>query len=151
MKGFTLIELVVTVAVIGVIATIGLSSFSGLNSEEALRMEVEKIVSVLSKARFQTISAKGGVAYGVHLEERKAVLFPGGVYSPSDKNNQSYPLQGAVRISVISLAGGGSDVIFKKLSGATTQHGTVTLSLARNAQASSTITIGATGVAYSEQ
>ncbi len=146
--GFTLIELLVALAIVAIVSVISVSSFSSVNSEEALSLEAGKIVSLLSKAQAFTISAKGGTAYGVHFEERKVVLFSGTTYSPASPENQIQILNRAVKISSVSLSGGGSEVVFQKLSGGTLQSGIVTLSLVNNVNASTTVTIGATGVAY---
>lgn len=149
MKGFTLIEVLIALAIVAVIAAVGVTSLSNFNAQEALSVETVKVISLLSKARSQTLSAKGGNAYGVHFEERKAVLFKGAVYSASDPNNQTQVLHTEVKISALSLLGGGSEVVFKKLTGGTAQSGTVTLSLARNPSVTKLITIAGTGIAYS--
>ncbi|TSC57913.1 MAG: Uncharacterized protein Greene041679_223 [Parcubacteria group bacterium Greene0416_79] len=146
--GFTLVEILVSLAIIGIIAAIGVGALGNQNQSTALSLEAEKIVSLLGKARAQTLSAKDGAAYGVHLEEKRAVLFKGGAYSASDPSNRTQALHNAIKISSISLAGGGVEVVFQKLSGKTAQSGTITLSRAGNALASTTITITATGSVY---
>lgn len=148
MKGFTLIEILVVLSIAAIIAVVGVVSLSNFNQEAALSVETGKVLSLLSKARSLTLSAKDGAAYGVHFEERKAVLFKGEAYSAGDAGNETQTLQTEVYLSAISLSGGGNDVVFKKLTGGTAQSGTVTLSLIRNESASSTITILGTGVAY---
>lgn len=148
MKGFTLIEILLALAIVALLAAVGINSFSNFNAQEALQIETDKIVSLLARARSQTLSAKDGRAYGVHFEERTAALFRGGSYHASDAGTVTQTLHSAVQISSIALSGGGSEVVFQKLTGATAQSGTVTLALVRNPGMTQVITIAATGIAY---
>ncbi len=128
---------------------VGVNSFSPLNRGEALQLEADKIVSLLGKARAETLAAKGGAQYGIHFEERKIVLFAGATYSASDAGNRLQALHSDAKISAVSLSGGGSDIIFQKLTGKTAQRGTITLALVSDASRTKVITITATGIAYS--
>jgi len=147
-KGFTVIEVLVAIALAGIIAAIGVASFVNWNTTEALDTETGKIISLLLEARSLTISGSDSSAFGVHFESGKAVLFRGSTYTPESPSNRTQALHDEVRISSIALTGGASDVVFKKLTGATAQSGTVTLVSARDAQKTRTITITLTGVAY---
>ena len=149
MKGFTLIEVLLTFAIIAIISVIGVMSLSNFNKDKALDIEVEKVLSLITKARSFTLAALDGSAYGVHFEERKAVLFKGANYNAGASANEIQLLNDEVKISATSLAGGGSDVVFNKLTGATAQSGTITVAAVRNASQTKMITITATGVAYS--
>ncbi|HEY4508129.1 MAG TPA: prepilin-type N-terminal cleavage/methylation domain-containing protein [Candidatus Paceibacterota bacterium] len=148
-RGFTLVEVLVSLAVLAIISVIGLNSFSTVNTGKALDIETEKVISLIAKARALTLSAKDGAAYGVHFEERKTVLFKGPTYSAGASGNQEQALNDAVRISAVALTGGGAEVLFAKLTGATAQSGTVALAAVRDASKTRVITIAATGVAYS--
>jgi hypothetical protein len=121
-----------------------------VNSREAVELETAKILSLLAEARALTISAKGGTVYGVHFESQKEVLFSGAAYPAGNPSNRVRPVHDDVRISSILLSGGGSDVVFNKFTGATSQSGTLTLTSVRDAAETKTITITATGVAYSQ-
>lgn len=149
MKGFTLLETLLALGIVAIIAAISVLSLSNFNKDKALTIEVEKVLSLITKARSLSLAAKDDFVYGVHFEERKAVLFTGGSYSASATTNQIQLLNDAVKISAIALTGGGADVVFKKLSGATTQNGTLTLASVRNASQTKVITIAGTGIAYS--
>lgn len=148
-KGFSLVEILLALSIIAVIAVVGVTSFSNYNTEKALSLEAEKVVSLLVKARSLSLSAKGGDVYGVHFDTDKAVLFKGTSYSAGTAGNQAQQLNSAVRISATVLAGGGAEVVFRKLTGTTAQSGTVTLALVKNGSLTKTVTITATGTAYS--
>ena len=147
--GFTLLEMLLSVGIITIISVIGVSSFLNINRDRALTAEVEKVLSLIAKARTFTISEKDGGAYGVHFEQGKAVLFLGPTYNAGAGSNQAQTVNGAVRISAISLSGGGSEVLFRKLTGTAVQSGTITIALVKDPSVTKVITIALTGVAYS--
>ena len=147
--GFTLLEMVMVLAVIAIISAISVSSFLRVNRDRAIITETEKVLSLVGKARSFTLAAKDGRAYGVHFEQGKAVLFLGPTYNAATASNEAQVLNKEVRISAISLAGGGSEVVFSKLTGTTAQSGTITLALVNDASITKVITIAATGIAYS--
>ena len=149
-RGFTLVEILASLAIVGIIAAISVSSFLNFNRKEALELETGKMLSLLAEARALTLSGKDGAVFGVHFETGKAVLFKGATYSAGSAGNRELRIHDEVRLSAITLAGGATDVVFKKLTGATAQSGTLTLVSNRDATDTRTITITATGVAYSD-
>ncbi|HBV01545.1 MAG TPA: hypothetical protein DEF00_04135 [Candidatus Taylorbacteria bacterium] len=149
MKGFTLLEILLALGIAAVVTVISVTSLSNFNKGKALGIETEKVFSLLTKARSLTLAAKDGLSYGVHFEERKAVLFSGVSYSANASTNQIQLLNDEVKISTIALTGGGAEVLFKKLSGATDQNGTITLALVRDASKTKIITVAGTGIAFS--
>lgn len=148
-KGFTLIEILLALGILAIISTLGVMSLSNVNKDKALVVETERVLSLIAKARSFTLSAKEGSAYGVHFETQKAVLFRGVTYTANATTNEIQTVNAEVKISAISLAGGGTEVLFSKLTGATTQTGTITLSSVRNSSQTKTVTIVGTGIAYS--
>ncbi len=147
-KGFTLVEMLVVIAVTAIIAVIGVSSLANVNTSKAVDIEVEKVVTLITKARSLTMAAKDNVVYGIHFEAKKVVLFKGSTYSAGTSTNQSQPLNAEVKISATALTGGGAEVVFKKLTGATSQSGTITLAAVRKVSQTKVITILGTGIAY---
>ncbi len=146
--GFTLIEVLLSLALVAIIAAMSVSAFVTLDKKEAVRQETGKVIALLNEARTLSISGENGDVYGVHFETTKTVLFKGSVYSAVAETNKVQMLNDAVQVSAITLSAGGSDVIFKKLTGATSQFGTITLASLKDPSATSTVTITATGVAY---
>ena len=76
------------------------------------------------------------------------VLFRGAIYDSLDANNEAVALDSALEIypTPPSLTGGGSDVIFDRLTGKTNQDGTVIIRVKSDTSKTRTITINATGV-----
>ncbi len=149
MKGFTLIEILLSLGILAVVSMLGVMSLSTVNKDKALVVETERTLSLIAKARSFTLSAKEGSTYGVHVETQKVVLFKGPTYTANAITNEIQTINPEVKISAISLVGGGAEVLFSKLTGTTTQTGTVTLSSVRNSSQTKTVTIIGTGTAYS--
>lgn len=148
-KGFTVIEFLIALAVLAILATIIFTSMSSFRNSKALQMVAEDALSLLDEARGDTLSAKDGYAYGVHFESSKIILFRGTTYSSSDSNNKIVDIDGAVDVYNISLAGGGSDVLFQRLTGKTSQAGTVMIRLKSDNSKIKTIAIEISGIASS--
>ena len=148
-KGFSIVEMLVVLAVGVIIATVVISVFSKAPGRQALDKQTSVVLSLLEHARGLTLSAKNASVYGVHFETAKAILFTGPTYSANAASNVVEPVHSLLQISAISLAGGGSDVVFNRLAGDTAQYGTVTLSLIASSTQSKVITIFATGLSQS--
>ena len=144
-KGFTAGELIVSLAIMFVVAGIVMSAFINFRKTQSLSIDTETVIEVLRQARNQTLSSKNSTVYGVHLTAPKITLFTGATYSSGASTNQDYNLSSTDTILTISLNGGGSDVIFQRLSGVTAQNGTVIVSSPGLSQ-TKTITIYKTGL-----
>lgn len=147
--GFTVMEFLIALSILAVLTTIVFTSMSAFRSGKALQTVSEKILSLLDEARGNTLSAKDSYAYGAHFESSIMVLFRGAAYSSSDPNNKTVDIDGAVEILNISLAGGGQEILFQKLTGKTSQNGTITIRLKSDNSKTKTIVIETSGVASS--
>lgn len=146
--GFTLIELLVIIAILGFLSTIIIGTFIDFRKSHALEKDTELIVEVLRQARNQTISSKNASLYGVHFGTSAITLFTGSAYNASSPSNQVYPLNGTDSIVTISLLGGGNSIVFQRLSGETSQSGTITISSPSTGK-TKVVTIYKTGVVES--
>ncbi|MEK7574893.1 MAG: type II secretion system protein [Patescibacteria group bacterium] len=145
-RGFTLIEMLVVLSIGAILLFMVSGAFSKATYREALDKQTAIIISLLEQARSQTLSTKDDQSYGVHFEATKAVIFSGTTYSASAPSNVVELVNPLVRISTITLAGGVSDILFQRLTGETSQSGTITLSLAASSTQTKTITVFATGL-----
>lgn len=139
-------EIIVVIAIFALAVSAILNSFGQLNQNQVVNKNTELVATVLREARSLTLSSKGGNQYGVHLESSQVVLFQGATYNPAAPSNIYYALNSLGNISVITLAGGGSDVVFDRLTGDTSQSGTIKLSLLSDTSSTRTITISGTGL-----
>ncbi len=144
-KGFTVLELLVVMAILGIVVSITMASFASLRQSKSLQVEALSVLSLLEKARADTLGSKGALQYGVHVETTKAVLFSGATYSSGNSSNITAVLNPLIQISAITLTGGGANVVFDRLTGETGQYGTLTLSLL-SASSSKIISVSQTGI-----
>lgn len=145
-KGFTILELLIVVSIIAVLATIITLSFSSFRNSSALQTASENAISVLNKARSNTIASKDGYQYGVHFDTNSLTIFRGGSFTSGDSNNEVYALDMAIQVSATSFVGGGADVIFQKFTGKTDQYGMATLQVISEPAKVVVISIEQTGV-----
>ena len=145
-RGLTIIEILVAVSIIALVVTIITVSFSRLNSSQALEKSADLVVSILNEARSLTLSSKGDSQYGVYFEDSQATLFKGAIYSPADPDNVITKPHALVEFGEITLSGGGTSIIFKRLTGNTDQTGTIKVFLKSSPVTFRIITISATGI-----
>ena len=145
-NGFTLIEVLVAIVILAVLTTVVFSALVRFNRAQALTSATESIHAALNEARSLTLASKSRTVYGVHFDMGSTTLFQGAMYTSTDPNNEVIMLSNAVIISSVSLEGGGQDVVFDRLTGKTSQYGTITLSLTADATKTRTVTIDTSGI-----
>lgn len=144
-QGFTLIELLISIAVLALISAVLVVGYSAFSKSIELKTAAFKVLDVLNLAHERTVASLATSNYGVHFEQTQYVLFKGVVYSVSDANNIFYPLPSLLEITDITLAGGGADVVFDRLTGKTSQSGSLIVRLVNDVARSKTITILSSG------
>lgn len=144
-RGFTFIEILIAISILVLISTIVLTSVRVYVQSQALSGAAVSVAGLLADARTRTLSGNGGEHYGVHFEADAVTLFLGTSYSAGAVGNEVTLLDERVTLSDISL-GGGSDVVFEKLTGGTDDAGTVTVELVSDASRQKVITIQGTGL-----
>ena len=150
MRGFTIMEIIAVIAITVLIMGIVIVSFRSLNERSILDGAVNESLSALSDARSSTLASVGGTQYGVHFESGSVTIFTGATYSAGAPANREIILSPLVEVSAIALVGGGVNVVFERLTGATSESGTITVQLVDDPASSRTIVIESTGIS-SEQ
>ncbi len=147
--GITIIELLIVLAVLGLIFLTVIPQFSKLKEDEVLQSSVGDILSSISKAQSETLASASSSNYGVHFQSGEIVIFKGTAYSSGNSNNETINISSPASISNVTFGGVSStsgDMYFNKHYGTPSTTGTVTVS---TASFSKVITISATGVASS--
>lgn len=147
--GFSAAELLVVLSIITVLSLVIITSFVTFRKNQALVFDTDTVVGVLRQARNQTLSSKNSTNYGVHFTAPKVTIFTGSTYNSNAADNQDFVLSSTDTILTISLNGGGSDVVFSRLSGETSQYGTVVVS-SPGVSETKTVTIYKTGLVESQ-
>lgn len=146
-KGFTLLEVVIVTAIISILGAITFVSFSASRNVRDLAASAQNTLSVLRLAQSKTLAGEDNSAWGVRLASNQIILFKGDTFVGSPLTTV-YPLPQSIQITNISLSGGGSDIIFKRVTGETDQSGTFLLSVVGVPSNSFSVTVDSLGKAY---
>lgn len=147
--GFSVVEVLVVVAILGGLSYILINVFVSSQSESVLQTESERVLSVLNDARSLTLSSKNDDQYGVHFEVDRYFLYKGATYVMGAPDNEEVQLSPRISISDVDLQGGGPDLLYERLTGKTLDYGSVTLELKSDSSKNKIITILQTGISSS--
>lgn len=148
-KGISLLEIIIIISIIGILLAIIIPVLSDFQKSQSLKNTTENVTSILNKAKADSNSSLDSSNYGVHFETYKAVYFKGTTYSSSNSSNKEVVFDSGIIIPVgsgLSLSGGGSDIIFPKITGDVVGYGSIKLQQLSNATSFKMITISKLGV-----
>ena len=111
LTGFTLIEILVLIAIMGTLIGMGLFFTLDAYRGSLFRSEVSVVVNLLQKARNQAINNIGQSPHGVRFESDEYVLFHRDSYGSGDPTDEE--IIANPTISVTGL----SEVVFDQLTG----------------------------------
>ncbi len=142
-RGFSIIEILLAVAIVTILSVPTVQSFRGIQARKVLDNDVALVATTLEQARSLTLASKNEKPYGVHVESGSVTLFETATFVNGSSTNSVSGMSSATTLSH-TLAGGGADVVFQRLTGKTTQSGTITVT--HQSAGAKTITIHSTGV-----
>lgn len=148
-RGISVLEIIIVVAIIAILSVLGVQGLLSFARSQALQKDVDTIIATLIEARGKTLASVERDQYGVHFGSPKVILFKGGSYVVGAASNREAPLSSRTTMTA-SLAGGGSNVVFQRLSGKTSQNGTIVVSVP-GTTLQKTIIIHETGIAEVQQ
>lgn len=143
--GFTFIEVLITVAILGVLLIVVVPQFSKIKERQVLKNGAEEVVSSLDKARSQTLASLNSDVYGVRFESARVIIFKGTTYSSGAAGNEIIDIVSPATITNVTLGGVSSTsgaMYFNRLTGSPSATGTITVA---TPNLSKIITISATG------
>lgn len=138
--GFTLIEILLSVAIISIVASLSLPILSSFNDRNDLDITAQGIASGLRRAQTYARGVNGDSQWGVRVQSGSATVFKGSSYGTRDTAYDE-----TTTIPALLTPTGLSDVVFSKLEGAPSQTGTITLTNT-NTNETRAITINAEGM-----
>ena len=148
MKSFSLIELIIMIAISIILATIGVLNLFNYRTQQDLDLTINEIISTLRVARNYSVSQEliesgSGKKWGVYFEAGNYVLFRGTDYGDSGKVIASKSvLRSTVEFKTLPNP---QDVIFELITGKPNGSNFIEVSLKNNPSNFKTITINSNG------
>ncbi|MFA6307253.1 MAG: type II secretion system protein [Patescibacteria group bacterium] len=137
--GFTLLEMILVIAVIGILSGITLPSYNKFQNSNNLELATMELVQALRRANLLSLASSRDSSWGVFLSSGQITLFKGSSYLSRDINyDENYNISDIIQIS------GLSEVVFAKFSASPQSTGTINFSI--NANTNKTITINSRGI-----
>lgn len=118
-RGFTLLELLITVAIVAVMSVVAGTGYIALQRRMALDSVASDIVVALRRAQQKAIAQEEGVVWGIHFDNTGSQgffsLFTGSPYNPANVRETQYIVRPVT--FVYPESGTAVDVVFAKLTG----------------------------------
>ncbi len=127
MRGFTLLEIILSVALISLIAAIGIPTFQFFQNKNDL--DIATVTFVQSSRRAQVLSqaVDGDSNWGVHIQEGSITLFKGDSFSGRDDDfDEVFDISDTITVS------GLQELVFDRLTGIPQSIGTLNLTSVNN-------------------
>jgi len=133
-KGFTLIELMVTIGLLAIGLTLGVASYSGSIERSRTDADVNELVHVLSWARLQAINSSQEVSVDAVTDDNWALAI-----SVTRDGEIIRSLPGFSAGAVVNVTGDISGLVFDSLGGLASPGSTVSFNYTRGDQQRSVI------------
>ena len=123
MKGFTLLELLLSVALLGALAGLSLPVYRTLISKNDLDIAADTVAMSLRRAQLLSQAVSGDSAWGVKVQNGSVTLFKGAAYAGRDADfDETFTVPPTIGVS------GTSEIVFTKFTGYVPTTGTINLS-----------------------
>ena len=146
-SGFSLVEIIVAMAIGAVLVAVIVVSFSSFRNSKTVDITADQILAVINEARVKSVSSEDYSRFGVHFETNRVMFFKGNIFTEPNPANIETILSPLMEISDISLSGGGVDIVFQKLTGKTGNSGSLRVRLKSDNNKYKTISVKSTGIA----
>lgn len=151
LQGFTLLELLVVIAVLLVLGTIVIRGFVSFQTHQALELTTKEVRQMFEVARSQTLASVNDQQYGVHISSGAVTLFVGEEYIEGNPSNSVFELDSRVVISEVNLTPETDEILFERGTGEPSSSGHIELSLVTKPTVIQMVTITSTGIIDSNE
>lgn len=146
MRGFTLIEILVVIAIVGILLSGAVASISTVRSENSLLTAADLIKTTIEKSRMSSLAKEDGFGYSVKILEDGVVWFLGKTYDSGEISNKKISIPFGAKVLSADI-GGGDIILFNTLTGTTTP-GAIVVSSTSDPSRTRTIVINGSGKVY---
>jgi len=142
MKGLTIMELIISVAVLALIMALSIIPFSKFSRAQSVAAAASAIAEALRDARARTLASVSASQYGVKIDDNQFTLFKGSSFSSTTPGNETftfpYPVVASSSVSI---------VVFTRVTGNSSSSGTIDLFLPASPEfARKSVSIQSTGL-----
>jgi prepilin-type N-terminal cleavage/methylation domain-containing protein len=127
MKGFSLIEIIFSIAIIGILSAMVTNSFRTAQIRKQEQGIVQGIVADLEKQKTDTQTGKAGSQYGVKFNPSNYVMFTGTSYATTSASNRTVNIDSQFQLSE-TIANSQNIIYFSKINGNANETATITVS-----------------------
>jgi len=148
-KGFSLTEIIVVLAILSLITGISTYVFQNINRKQSLEKAATNVTSVINSVRSLSVSSKEFCSYGVSISTTSNSISSFVVSDPNctpDDFESTSLLLDSFGVTVYDLTINGGSITFQKITGNTTNIGSFSLRPRNNLNSSTTITVYSTGL-----
>lgn len=144
-QGFSLIEIAVAIAVLLIIAGLVIPGFNFFQKQSALETAAQEIIQTARLAQSKTLASENDSNFGVFFENNRFILFKGVAYPANPVDDEIHQLDSSLIISAINFNGAVQYAVFERLTGATTNYGSLVINQINNPTQSKTIYLNPSG------
>lgn len=150
MRAFTLIEILLAIAIASILLGIGMVSLQSFRAQSDMHRGAQEVLSILQLARSKALASDGASHHGVFFAEGYGepilILFQGNSYNERDEvKDVTYLLPSSLMFSDISF-GEGEEVVFYRVAGRAVPKGFLSLQSRIRPLLEETITVSEEGV-----
>ncbi len=147
-KGLTIIELTVSVGLIGLLSILAVPALRVFQQQQGVDQQAQEIVGALRSAQNKTLASEGSSSYGVYFNTattpHQYALFKGSTFATRDVSaDELHTFPATLEIFNVNVAG--SQVVFDRLTGLTSQPGDISLRLKSDNSQTRTVYIESVG------
>ncbi len=140
--GFTLMEILISIAVLGLLAALAVANFGGTRTDKVLKITATNIAFALEEAKSNALAGKGGENHGLHISEDTFIVFSGNSYNASDPDNRPQTIDSQLMLTTTASS---EAIIFSRITGNVPAVSTTTISETADSSHKIEIVVGTLG------